>query len=319
MSDVSAQSTHILDGMRLSVLDRANATSTATGTATISSTADVLQGVLDHARHVEALGFAGFFVAEHHGVPGIPGTQPAMLATAVGAATSRIRVGTAGIMLPAHQPLIVAEQITTLEALYPGRVDAGIGSSVGFTAAVRASLRQGDAAELKARYPEDLREMLGHLATDTPVWLLAGFRSVLLAADLGLGVILGGPNQADAADLYRRNFRPGRIDAPQVIHSLNVAVADTTDAARDLLLPEAFAQAHARTTGVFEALRPVDELPTPTEKERRRMAETLAMAVWGTPRDVEKHLRGLGDVLVTGGMSNLAGRARSEELLAELA
>lgn len=309
-----AHTTPILETMRFSVLDRAN----AIGPATTTSTAEVLQGVLDHARHVETLSFDRFLVAEHHGVPGIPGTQPAMLATAVGAATSRIRVGTAGIMLPAHQPLIVAEQITTLEALYPGRIDAGIGSSVGFTAAVRASLRQGDAAELKARYPDDLREMLGHLATDTPVWLLAGFRSVLLAAELGLGVILGGPNQADAADLYRRNFRPGSIDAPQVIHSLNVAVADTTDAARDLLLPEAWAQARARTTGVFEALRPVDELPTPTEKERRRMAETLAMAVWGTPRDVEKQLRGMDEVLATGGMSDLAGRARSEELLAEL-
>lgn len=298
--------------MRFSVLDRANAIGAS------STTADVLQGVIDHARHVEGLGFDRFLVAEHHGVPGIPGSQPAMLATAVGAGTSRIRVGTAGIMLPAHQPLIVAEQIATLEALYPGRVDAGIGSSVGFTADVRAALRQGDPAELKKAYPEDLREMLGHLDTATPIWLLAGFRSAHLAAELGLGVILGGPNQTDAADLYRRAFRPGLIDAPQVIHSLNVAVADTTDAARDLLLPEVWAQARARTTGVFEALLPVDELPVPSDAERRRMVQTLEMAVWGTPQDVEKQLQAMGEVLVTGGISDLAGRARSEELLAEM-
>ena len=317
-------------GMRFSILDRANALVGDSESAT-------LQGVVEHARGVEKLGFHRFLVAEHHAVPGLPGSQPGMLAVAVGAATQRIRIGTAGIMLPDHQPLVVAEQIATLEALYPARIDAGIGSSVGFTAPVRAALRQGDVAALKKRYPADLRELLGYLrgtaavtarpANDgaTPVWLLAGFRSVLLAAELGLGVILGGPDQAGAARLYREKFRPGLIDAPAVILSANVAVADTESAARDLLLPEAWAQAHARTSGSFGPLPQLADLPEPSAQERRRMEETLAMAVHGTPSQVQARIAelldaaGTDELLVTGGMSDLAGRTRSEELLADMA
>lgn len=316
-------------GMRLSLLDRANALPGHTESA-------VLRGVLDHARHAESLGFHRFLVAEHHAVPGLPGSQPGMLATAVGAATERIRIGTAGIMLPDHQPLIVAEQIATLEALYPGRVDAGIGSSLGFTAPVRAALRQGDVAKLKERYPADLRELLNFLRGAeavtarpfndgaTPVWLLAGFRSAFLAAELGLGVILGGPNQVEAARLYRENFRPGLIDAPSVILSANVAVAATADAARDLLLPEAWAQARARSTGSFGPLPALAEMPAPSAQERRRIDETLAASVYGTPHQVGERIgelldaAGTTELLVTGGMSDLDGRAESERLLAGL-
>ncbi|MDO5669046.1 MAG: MsnO8 family LLM class oxidoreductase [Corynebacterium sp.] len=314
--------------MRLSLLDRANALAGASDAAT-------LQRVVDHAREVEELGFTRFLVAEHHAVPGLPGSQPGMLAVACGAATERIRIGTAGIMLPDHQPLIVAEQIATLEALYPQRIDAGIGSSLGFTAPVRAALRQGDVTELKARYPDDLRELLGYLdvsadvtarprSAGAPVWLLAGFRSALLAAELGLGVILGGPNQVDAARLYRENFRPGRIDAPAVILSANVAVAASREAARDLLLPEAWAQARARSTGTFGPLLPLAELPEPTAQERRRMEQTLSLAIYGTPGDVDKQFQqlldaaGTQELLITGGMSDLEGRARSERYLAEM-
>lgn len=317
--------------MHFSVLDRANRIAGL-------SESEALLGVVDHARQVEALGFRRFFVAEHHAVPGLPGSQPGMLATAVGAATESVRVGTAGIMLPDHQPLIIAEQIATLEALYPGRIDAGIGSSVGFTAPVRAALRQGDVAELKKRYPDDLRELLGFLNgtaavtarpfndSATPVFVLAGFRSALLAAELGLGVILGGPNQVDAARLYRKNFRPGLIDTPHVILSYNVAVADTEEAARGLLIPEAWAQAKARSTGSFEGLEPLAALDESTlrPQERRRIEETLATDLYGTPAQVSARagelLRAAGaeEIIVTAGMSDLAGRARSEELLAEI-
>src|SRR5699024_8220687 len=112
----------MVGGMRLSLLDRANALVGVSESAT-------LQEVVQHAREAEELGFHRFLVAEHHAVPGLPGSQPGMLAVACAAATQRIRIGTAGIMLPDHQPLIVAEQIATLEALHPGRIDAGIGSS----------------------------------------------------------------------------------------------------------------------------------------------------------------------------------------------
>lgn len=325
--------------MRFSVLDRAN-------TIAGLSESETLRGVIEHARGVEKLGFERFLVAEHHAVPGIPGSQPAVLAAAVAAQTSTIRVGTGGIMLPNRQPLLAAEQIATLEALFPGRIDAGVGNSVGFTAPVRRALRQGDPREVKARYRDDLVEMLSYLdgtaeitarpfnQARTPVWILAGFKSVALAAELGLGVIIGGPSlvagEGDShrgLDYYRENFRPSAFaPEPKVIVSLDVAVADTTAAARDLLLPETWAATLSRRTGAFDYLEPVEELDEAalSAQDRGCLHDRLSVAVYGTPREVGERLgeiaryTGADEVLVTGGMSDVDGRARSEELLAQL-
>lgn len=325
--------------MKVSILDRANAVRGL-------SESDVLLQVIDHARHVEALGFHRFMVAEHHGVPGIPGSQPGMLATAVAAGTERIRVGTGGIMLPDHQPFVVAEQIGTLEALFPGRIDIGIGSSVGFTAPVRAALRQDDVHAVKGRFPADLEELLSYLTGDadvtvrpfndarTPIWLLANFRSLLLAAQHGLGVIVGGPSLVDRSrssheglDRYRARFQPSAfLSEPRAMVAINVAVADTKDAARKLLLPQLWAEVKSRTTGTFEALAHVSEMDESslTARERARMAELLEMSILGTPRQVREQLddlfrhTGVDEVLVTGDMSDVDGRARSEELLVNL-
>lgn len=315
--------------MRFSTLDRAQSIAG-------DSDADALRRVPAHAARVEALGFQRFLVAEHHGVPGIPGSQPAMLALAVAEATSAIRVGTAGIMLPNHPPLVAAEQVGVLAALYPGRIDIGVGNSVGFTQPVRDALRQGDPTELKDRFEDDLREFLAYLrgeaeVTSRPesgsvdVHVLAGFRSISLAARLGLGVIVGGPSllvRAEHEGLagYRRQHPSGRS-----LISLDIAVADTEEAARDLLLPQHVAGVLARRTGAFEALPAVDELPELTARERTRVADSLAASVYGTPAQVRARLEeitrfaGTDEVLVTGGMSDLAGQARSEELLAEMA
>ena len=141
--------------MRFSVLDR--------------GAAGPLDQVAEHARHVERLGFRRFLVAEHHGVPGIPVGQPGMLAAHVAAHTQRIRVGTAGIMLLNHPPFLVAEQINLLEALYPGRIDIGIGSSVGFTGPVRRALRQGEPAEVKQRFEAELATLLRYLRGEEAV------------------------------------------------------------------------------------------------------------------------------------------------------
>ena len=145
-----------------------------------------------------------------------------------------------------HPPFLVAEQINLLEALYPGRIDIGLGSSVGFTAPVRKALRQGDPLELKPQFENEVEALLRYLRGEaavtvrpeyagTPIYILAGFRSVRVAARLGLGVILGGPveMQEKAARLYREH---ALADAPPIISSLNIAVADTADQARDLSL-----------------------------------------------------------------------------------
>ncbi|WIM67228.1 MsnO8 family LLM class oxidoreductase [Corynebacterium breve] len=299
------------------------------------SDAVALRRTVDHARFLEEIGFHRFFVAEHHGVPGIPGSAPTVLAAAVAAATSSIQVGTAGIMLPAHQPLIAAEQIGVLEALYPGRVDAGIGNSVGFTPPVREALGQGDPAELKQEFPRRVAELLAFLRGDapvtarpanagvTPVWLLAGFKSVLTAAELGINVIVGGPSlfaRDSDSHPYLDRFREIH-PAGHVIVAVDIAVADTREGARELLLPQVVTEVRSRTTGSFEALR-ADWTLTP--REQQRVEEGLGMTIYGTPDEVYAQLQelqkftGADDFLVTGGMADLVGQARSEQYLAEM-
>ena len=323
--------------MRYSLLDRAN---TVVGT----SDAAALRRVVERAGRAEALGYHRFLVAEHHGVPGIAGSAPGVLAAAVGQATSTVRVGTAGFMVPDHAPIVVAEQAAVLAALFPGRVDIGLGSSVGFTGAVRRALRQPqDAATAREGFAGDLDEVLGYLraggdgayapevpevtmrpALDTapPVYLLTGGspRSLALAAQRGLGVILGGPD-------------PGRVDGvavgagqdvKDVVVSRTVAVAPTREAARDLVLPEVWAQVMSRSTGAFMPLRPVAELDEAelTAQQRRRVGRALENTVFGTAQDVSAALHalaertGASEILVTGGASDPAGQERSDALLA---
>ena len=320
--------------MRFSVLDRAAGTSHETPEET-------LRGVATHAQHVEQLGFSRFLVAEHHGVPGIPGSQPAQLATYVAAHTSTIRVGTGGIMVPNHPPYLIAEQIGLLQSLFPGRIDIGLGSSVGFTKPVRKALRQGDPHELKARLEEDVEELMDYLSGSgavspypadnarTPIYMLAGYRSALTAAKLGIGVITGGPlsTQADAIKAYRENFQPSEgLNSPRVIASLNIAAADTTEAARNLLLPEAYSQVLSRSTGVFENLKIADELDIDklTAQQAKRIEESLANTIYGTAGEVHAQLVDVtttlqvDEFLITGDIPDRAGRSRSEEILAGL-
>ena len=146
-----------------------------------------------------------------------------------------------------------------------------------------------------------------------------------MAAKLGRGGILGGPvaTQEAAARVYREH---ALADAPPIISSLNIAAADTAAAARDLLLPEAYAKVRAQSTGEFAPLWPAGELDLDalTGQQRRRIEEALARDVWGTVREVGEELRGVGkrlgisEFVVTGDMPDVDGRARSEELLASL-
>lgn len=329
--------------LHLSILDRANIR-LGGGIDPTGADAHALRAVLDRAVHAEELGYRRILVAEHHGVPGIAGSAPTLLATAVAAETSWIRVGTAGIMLPDHQPLVVAEQILTLAALFPGRIDAGIGRSTGFTSAVRDALRQSsDAAE---HFPADLAEMIGFLQGTgkitarpavsgiPPVYVLANSRSIQAAAEAGLGVIVGGPGlferttgKHEGLEKYRRHFRPSALlDSPRAIIAANIAVADSAAGARRLLLPEAWALAMSRSTGSFDALYPADELDLDqlTGKQRQRVERNIAGGVSGTPNEVESQLAelqeftGVDEIVATGGMWDQAGQDRSDELLAQL-
>lgn len=260
--------------------------------------------------HAERAGYERFWVAEHHAVPGIASGAPAVLLAAIGARTSRIRIGSGGVMLPLHQPLVVAEQFLVLDALYPGRVDLGIGRSVGFTPPVRRALRR----ELEATetFEDDLAELRGYLEATAevtarpaarravPIHLLATGRGIEVAARLGLPVVVGGP-VLDSAELpaalsrYRRDFRPHRGSAPRVTISLDVTVADDDTTARELALPEAWAMAMSRRTGEFPPLQSVvaiRDVPWPAQVQRRVEA-ALDRAVAGSPATVRRHLERL--------------------------
>lgn len=294
----------------LSILDRANARDGAV--------AEALGSTLQRAKQAEQLGYHRFWVAEHHGVPGIAGSAPTVLMAVIAAQTERIRVGSGGVMLPNHQPLVVAEQAATLQAIFPGRIDLGIGRSVGFTSTVRRALRQDkDAGD---HFEEDLAELLSYLSGSaamiarpfdggaTPPFVLATGKGADIAAAAGLAVVVGGPTftgpgtelASAVLDRYRKNFRPSMYYAePYVILSANVAVAETTQAARDVLMPEAWAMAQARTQGQFPPLEPTKSIQEQamTPRQRNLINEALDAAIYGTANDVAEELSVLLEVL----------------------
>lgn len=292
---------------RLSLLDRSR---TRVGEAD----ADALRGTLARAVTAERRGYDRFWVAEHHGVPGVAGAAPAVLLAALAGATATIRLGSAGVMLPHHQPLVVAEQFATLTAFAPGRIDLGLGRSPGFTPPVRRALREterdfaADLAELRA-FLTGSAEITLHPqpAGGVPMHVLATGSGLPVAAALGLPVVVGGPILGVAGDpapglaalaAYRRDFRPSaQQPEPRVSISLDVLVADTAAEAADLLLPEAWAMARSRTEGAFPALQPVaGVLAAPrTPRQQKYLEQTAAAAVAGTAAQVETRLAELLD------------------------
>ncbi|MFI5843090.1 MsnO8 family LLM class oxidoreductase [Catenuloplanes sp. NPDC051500] len=273
-----------------------------------------LRGTVARAARVERQGYDRFWVAEHHAVPGVAGAAPAVLLAALAGATSTIRLGSAGVMLPHHQPIVVAEQFATLSAFAPGRVDLGLGRSPGFTPPVRRALRQTD-----RDFSADLAELSGFLNGTAevtlrprpdgavPLHVLATGSGLEIAAGRGLPVIVGGPLLGLGGDpepglralaAYRRDFQPSpQQPEPYVAISLDVLIADTDAEAADLLLPEAWSMARSRTTGTFAPLEPVDAVRAAprTAREQQYLEQAAAAAITGTPARVERRLAELLD------------------------
>lgn len=271
-----------------------------------------LTSTVAFARKAEAWGYRRFWVSEHHGVPGVAGSAPTVLAAAVAAATETIRVGTGGVMLPNHRPMVVAEQFGVLESLYPGRIDMGLGRSVGFTDGIRRALGHGkDAA---AEFSVQLDELLGFFTGDQTVYpdvharpaeglrpapfVLATKDGAGIAARAGLPLViapLGGDDERllRSIEAYRTGFRPSPwADAPYVVVAGTVAVAETDAAAEELLVPEAWSAAYSRTHGVFPPLVPAAEVRglAMTDRERTYFADALRGPIRGTADQVEDEL-----------------------------
>ncbi|HET6293966.1 MAG TPA: LLM class flavin-dependent oxidoreductase [Kribbella sp.] len=328
-----------LAGVPLSILDRSR-------TRAGETEAETLRGTVLLAQQVEELGYQRFWVSEHHSVPGVVGSAPTVLAAAVASATSRIRVGTGGVMLPNHRPLVVAEQFGVLESLFPGRIDMGLGRSVGFTNGIRRALGvEKDAAE---DFSAQVQELLGYFTgtqrnhpqvharpgegLHVPPFVLAVGEGALLAASLGLPLVIAGVrSEADLLswlERYRSAFRPSAwADRPYVVLAATVAVASTTEQARRLLLPEAWSGAYSRTRGVFPPLLPVEDVlqVEMSEKEREFYEQSLRGQIYGTPAEVEAELGGLvqrtaaDEVLITTNTYDRTELLASYEALAHLA
>ncbi|MER7868100.1 LLM class flavin-dependent oxidoreductase [Streptomyces cellulosae] len=307
----------LIAATRFSVLDRSRVRDGHTAP-------EALRDTVELAREAERLGYHRFWVAEHHGVPGVAGSAPTVLAAAVAGATRTIRVGTGGVMLPNHRPLVVAEQFGVLASLFPDRIDMGLGRSVGFTDGVRKALGRdkGDAEDFAGQLDELLGWFEGTSPTGVharpseglavPPFVLAMGESADIAARAGLPMVIGDLRDRDrmrrGVDRYRERFRPSAwAEEPYVVISGTVAVADTPERARRLLVPEAWSMAYSRTHGTFPPLPPAERVESlaMTAKERGFYEAGLAGQLAGTEEEVERELEavlkdtGAQEILVT--------------------
>lgn len=321
--------------MRLSVLDLVPIGSG-------SSATDALAASTALARRADELGFVRYWVAEHHGMPGIASSSPAVLIAHLAGATGRIRVGSGGVMLPNHQPLVVAEQFGTLEALHPGRIDLGIGRAPGTDQRTARALRRGTDPLGADDFPEQLTELASYFAGEGPVvavpagghrpamWLLgsSGY-SAQVAGVLGLPFAFAhhfsGENTLPALARYRERFRPSEVlDRPYAVVAASVLVAPTDAEAMRLALPGAlqFLRLRQGQPGL---------VPTPEEAaaypysplERQFVEDRLASQIIGSPETARAGVRalveatGCDELMVVTSVHDGADRLRSYELLAE--
>jgi luciferase family oxidoreductase group 1 len=267
----------------LSVLDLVPVREDQTTTDALSATR-ALAGVAD------SLGFRRYWLAEHHNMPAVAATNPPVLIAMVAAATERIRVGSGGVMLPNHAPLVVAEQFGLLEAAHPGRIDLGIGRAPGTDPVTGWALRHGAGGvtdEAVNRFPEHVDHVLAMMAPEgaalsvagrthalraTPratgvadVWLLGSSDySARLAGEKGLPYVFAhhfsGSGTAEALDLYRSSFRPSEhLAEPRTLLTANVAVAPTREEAERLALPQLLSMLALRTGQPLAAQRLVED------------------------------------------------------------
>jgi luciferase family oxidoreductase group 1 len=303
-----------------------------------------LANTLDLARHCERLGYHRYWLAEHHNMPGIASAATSVVIGHVAGGTARIRVGAGGIMLPNHAPLLIAEQFGTLAALYPGRIDLGVGRAPGTDPRTAQALRRdlnGDAQN----FPRDVMELMALLGdvqpgqvvraipgagSHVPVWILgSSLFGAQLAAGLGLPYAFAShfaPEQLESAiALYRQGFRPSaQLDKPYLMLGLNVIAAESDAEARRLFtsLQQAFANLRSGRPGPLPP--PVDDIaPFLGDPSIRAMlAHALSCAVVGGPQTVAKGVADFiarhrpDEVMVTAQIYDHAARKRSYEILA---
>jgi luciferase family oxidoreductase group 1 len=303
------------------------------------------RNTLDLAQHAERWGYNRFWLAEHHGMPGIASAATAVVIGHVAGGTSTIRVGAGGVMLPNHAPLVIAEQFGTLESLYPGRIDLGLGRAPGSDQVTARALRRNLGADPDA-FPQDVLELMDYFSREprqivravpgtgleVPIWILgSSLFGAQLAAALGLPYAFAShfapALMMQAISLYRSTFRPSdRLDRPYVMLGFNVFAADTDDEAQLIASSMQQAFVNLRTGG-----RPI-QLPKPVEgyldrigsQERAVLDQVLPYSAIGAPDTVAASLHRFIDqtqadeLMITSQVYDHAARLRSYEITAEL-
>ncbi|HEY8381311.1 MAG TPA: LLM class flavin-dependent oxidoreductase [Microvirga sp.] len=306
-----------------------------------STPAEALRHSLDLARHAEGLGYNRFWLAEHHNMTGIASAATAVVIGYVAGGTRNIRVGAGGIMLPNHAPLVVAEQFGTLETLYPGRIDLGLGRAPGTDQMTLRALRRDPASA--DTFPQDVLELQAYFGPlqpgqavqavpgtglEVPLWILgSSLFGAQLAGMLGLPFAFASHFAPDALmralDVYRSHFQPSRqLDQPHAMVGVNVIAAPTDQEARRLFtsLQQRFTDMVRGARGLLKA--PIDDIETywsPVEKAHA--SRMLACSFVGSPATIRDSLgafvaeTGADELIVASAIHDHSARLRSYELL----
>ncbi|MQA05865.1 MAG: MsnO8 family LLM class oxidoreductase [Streptosporangiales bacterium] len=301
------------------------------------------------AQAADQLGYERLWIAEHHNMPAVAATAPAVMVAHLAASTQRIRVGSGGVMLPNHAPLVVAEQFALLEALHPDRIDLGIGRAPGTDPVTSTALRSGDRAAVEA-FPQHVQQIVGLLdgplhtpdgsfelratplpTSAPPVWLLGSSDySARLAAELGLPFAFAhhfsARNTDVASALYLDSFKPSeQLAKPELMICTSAVVADTQETAERLALPHLLRMAQMRLGSKLTPALTADQAAAHewTDAERELVAKLRADAVVGTPATAQQAITALADrtgateIMVLPTASGLSGRLYTLELLAD--
>ena len=307
------------------------------------SAADALANTRDLARTADGLGFHRFWLAEHHNMPGIASAATAVVIGHVAAATSRMRIGAGGIMLPNHAPLMVAEQFGTLATLFPNRIDLGLGRAPGTDMQTARALRRHMAPE--DSFPQDVVELLSYLddpdpaapvravpgaGTHVPVWMLgSSLYGAQLAAYLGLPYAFAShfaPDLlGDALATYRQTFRPSKwLDRPYAMMAVGVTAADTDEEAALLRSSQILAFARLRTGRPGKLPRPTDDLSEIPAPVMAQVRQALSCSATGSATTIRRELAALierygpDEVMITGMIHDHAARLKSVTIAAEV-
>ena len=306
---------------------------------------DALRNSLDLAQHAEVWGYNRFWLAEHHNMPGIASAATSVVIGHVAGGTKTIRVGSGGVMLPNHSPLVIAEQFGTLAALYPHRIDLGLGRAPGTDQLTAHALRRNIAAA-SDNFPQDVEELQSYFEPASPnqriravpgtglrvpIWLLgSSLFSARLAAELGLPFAFASHfapvDMMQALQLYRAQFKPSRqLDRPYIMLGLNAIVAETDAQARYLFSSVQQAFTNLRRGTPAQIPPPIDDIDSYwSPAEKASASQTLLCSVVGSPETAERSLLSFlevtqpDEIIITAHIFDHCARLRSFELLARI-